>query len=108
MRAYKYRIYPTKEQEKVLQDTLFSCFKLYNTALEHRREAYRIAQKSVSCYEQINELTLIKDEFPEYNKIHSQVLQNVIKRVDLAYQNFFRRIKQKGEKAGFPRYKSFD
>jgi len=108
MRAYKYRIYPTPKQKKVLQDTLFSCFKLYNTALEHRREAYRIAQKSISYNEQQNELPSIKDEFPEYNKIHSQVLQNVIKRVDLAYQNFFRRIKQKGEKSGFPRYKSFD
>lgn len=47
---------------------------------------------------------MIKDEFPEYNKVHSQVLQDVIKRVDLAFQSFFRRIKIKGAKAGYPRF----
>ncbi len=107
-RSYKYRIYPTPKQEKLLHDTLFSCFKLYNTALEHRREVYRISKKSISCHEQHKELPLIKNEFPEYNQVHSQILQDVLKRVDLAYQSFFRRVKQKGKKAGFPRYKSFD
>jgi len=108
VRAYKHRIYPTPKQEKILQDTLFSCFKLYNTALEHRREAYRIAHKSISYKEQQNELPKLKEELIEYANIHSQVLQNVLYRIDLAFKSFFQRVKIKNGKVGFPRYKSFD
>lgn len=108
MKAYKFRIYPTPKQKKILNDTIFSCFKLYNTALEHRREAYRIARKSISYRDQQNELPLLKEQFPEYSNIHSQVLQNVLNRVDLAFRGFFRRLKIKGGKYGFPRYRSFD
>lgn len=108
MKSFKFRIYPTPKQEKVLHDTLFSCFKLYNTALEQRKEAYRIAHKSVSWYEQNHQLLGVKNEFPEYINIHSQVLQNVLQRVDFAFKGFFRRVKINKDKCGFPRYKSFD
>lgn len=104
VRAFKYRIYPTKKQVEVLNFTIDHCRWLYNTALEQRREAYRIARKSISLYEQIKELPLLKEQFPEYTQIHSQVLQNVLKRVDFAYQRFFHRVKIKAEKAGYPRF----
>lgn len=104
MRAFKYRIYPTKKQEESLQFTLNHCRWLYNTALQQRRDVYISVRKSISYYEQKKELPLIKEEFPDYTKIHSQVLQDVIKRVDLAFQSFFRRIKTKGTKAGYPRF----
>ena len=91
-----------------MQDTLFSCFKLYNTALEHRRETYRISKKPVSWYEQNHELVELKKTFPEYANIHSQVLQNVLQRVDFAFKGFFRRVKISKDKCGFPRYKSLD
>lgn len=102
MKSYKFRIYPTPKQEKLLCNTLFSCFKLYNTALEHRREAYRIAHKSISYKEQQNELPKLKEEIPEYANIHSQVLQNVLHRIDLAFKSFFQRVKRKNDKVGFP------
>jgi len=108
VKSYKFRIYPTPKQTKVLNDTLFSCFKLYNTALEHRKEIYRISHKSVSCYEQQNELPKLKEDFTEYTNIHSQVLQNVLNRVDLAFKGFFRRVKIKKDGRGFPRFKSLD
>lgn len=104
MRAFKYRIYHTKQQEESLQFTLNHCRWLYNTALQQRRDAYISVRKSISYYEQKRELPLIKGEFPNYTKIHSQVLQDVIKRVDLAFQSFFRRIKIRGTKAGYPRF----
>uniref|UniRef100_UPI0013B3EACF RNA-guided endonuclease InsQ/TnpB family protein n=1 Tax=Thermus caldifontis TaxID=1930763 RepID=UPI0013B3EACF len=47
----------------------------------------------------------IRAELPEYKGIHSQVLQNVLERVDKAFQGFFRRVKAKGGKAGYPRFK---
>lgn len=53
---------------------------------------------------QANELSAIKDQFPEFNNIHSQVSQDVLKRLDGAFKHFFRRIKHGGE-AGFPRFK---
>ncbi len=108
MKSYKFRINPTPKQEKILYNTLFSCFKLYNTALEHRREAYRISKKSISWYEQNHQLLELKEAFSEYSNIHSQVLQNVLQRVDFAFKGFFRRVKISKEKCGFPRYKSFD
>lgn len=108
MRAYKFRIYPTPNQEKCFKQVLFSCFKLYNTAITHRREAYRIAKKSISRIDQQKELPKLKQDFPEYANIHSQVVQNVLHRVDFAFKSFFKRAKSKTGKAGFPRYKSFD
>lgn len=107
-RAYKYRIYPTKNQIGIFNFTLNNCRWLYNTALEHRREAYRISQKSISYKEQANELPDLKKQFPKFKNIHSQILQDVLKRVDKAYQNFFRRIKTKNGKAGFPRFQGKD
>jgi putative transposase len=107
-RAYKYRIYPTKTQEKILITNLRLCCNLYNVSLQHRRDVYKSIQRSVSYKEQANELPLIKTEFPEYNNIHSQVLQDVLKRVEKSYKGFFSRIKSKSDKAGFPRFKSKD
>ena len=106
-RSYKYRLYPTPKQISLLQFTLNKCRNLYNVSLQHRRDAYKSASKhSVSYNEQANELPLLKKEFPEYKQVFSQVLQDVLSRTDKAYKNFFRRIKQKTDKAGFPRFKA--
>lgn len=80
------------------------CRHLYNAALQERREAYRKAGRTVGFYEQKRWLPEIRTELPEYKQIHSQVLQNVIERVDRAFQGFFRRVKA-GQKAGYPRFK---
>ncbi len=104
LKAFKYRLYPTKPQERDLERTLSLCRQLYNAALQERRDAYRKAGKSLSFYEQNRWLPQIRAELPEYKGVHSQVLQDVIKRVDLAFKGFFRRLKGKG-KAGYPRFK---
>jgi putative transposase len=100
---------------------------LYNAALAERKDAYKqhertvlyenergqcivahmqanLKVRDVSSFEQIRELVDIKDVREEYRDIASHVLQNVILRVDRAYQGFFRRVKN-GEKAGYPRFK---
>ncbi|GCE46400.1 RNA-guided endonuclease InsQ/TnpB family protein [Thermosporothrix hazakensis] len=106
-KAFKFRIYPTEKQIGKLQWTLRRCKELYNAALEERREAYRMAGVSVSYYTQNKQLPEIKEIREEYRDIHSQVLQDVLTRVDKAMDNFFRRVKN-GEKPGYPRFKSGD
>jgi putative transposase len=107
-RAYKYRLHPNKTQEKILLTNLRLCCNLYNVSLQHRRDSYKSVQRSISYKEQANELPLIKADFPEYENIHSQILQDVLKRVEKSYKGFFSRIKSKSDKAGFPRFKSKD
>jgi len=104
LKAFKYRLYPTKPQARDLERTLELCRQLYNAALQERREAYQKAGKTVGFYEQKRWLPEIRTELPEYKGIHSQVLQNVIERVDRAFQGFFRRVKA-GQKPGYPRFK---
>lgn len=100
--VYKYRLYPTKGQTEILNKTFDLCRQLYNTCLHQRIIAYRQQRKYISKFQQMKELLELKKEFPEYNNIHSQVLQDVIKRVDRAFQNFFKKHSK------FPRFKSFD
>lgn len=103
-KAYKYRLSPTQKQEKVLFWTLTRCRELYNAALVERKEAYRLAGKSISYYEQKRDLPQIKAGIrEEYQGIHSQVLQDVLLRLDKAFKAFFRRVKN-GEKPGYPRF----
>jgi putative transposase len=103
-KAFKYRLYPTKQQEEALFWTLARCRELYNAALAERKEAYRMSGKSVSYYEQKRDLPEIKAVIrEEYQQIHSQVLQDVLLRLDKAFKAFFRRIKS-GEDPGYPRF----
>lgn len=105
-KAFKYRLYPTQPQLRDLDRTLMLCRHLYNAALQERRDAYKKAGRTVGFYEQKRYLPEIRAELPEYKGVHSQVLQNVIERVDLAFKGFFRRVKAgAGQKAGYPRFK---
>jgi putative transposase len=97
-KAYKFRLSPTKQQEQTLFWTLTRCRELYNAALSERRDAYRMAGKSISYYEQKRDLPEIR---PEYQDIHSQVLQDVLLRLNRAFENFFHRVKN-GEEPGYP------
>ena len=106
-RSYKFRLYPTKNQIHKLQNTLNLCRDLYNSALQERIEAYKKNRISLSYINQANELPILRKELPEYELVYAQVLQNVLKRLDLNFKSFFRRLK-KHEKPGFPRYKGYD
>jgi putative transposase len=104
-RTYKYRIYPTKQQVTRLENQFSMCRHLYNWALSERISVYETTGKGVSYTEQQNNLLKrIKDERPWYRSVQSQVLQDVLHRLDEAYQHFFRRVKN-GETPGFPKFK---
>jgi putative transposase len=103
-KTYKEKLQPTPQQERALHDVLWRCRTLYNTALDQRITAWQRCHVSVSHFEQEAELKAIRAEFPEYAAIHSHILQDVLARLDKTYQAFFRRV-QRGEKAGFPRFK---
>ncbi|HEU5379140.1 MAG TPA: RNA-guided endonuclease TnpB family protein [Ktedonobacteraceae bacterium] len=105
-KAYKYRLYPTKKQAMRLQEVLDRCRELYNAALQERRDAYRMAQVSIGYNQQAAQLPEIKEIRPEYADIHSQVLQDTLKRLDKAFKAFFRRVKA-GEKPGYPRFQAY-
>lgn len=107
MKSFKYRLSPTRKQAEKLQWTLDRVRELYNAALQERRDAYKMAGTSINYYDQANELPDIKDIREEYKDIHSQVLQDVLRRVDKAFKAFFRRIKG-GETPGYPRFQGRD
>ena len=103
-RTYQFRLYPTIQQQTTLTQWLTTCRVLYNNALAERKEAWQTYQQSVSYYEQAIQLKTAKQTNPCLQAVHSQVLQNVLRRLDTTFTNFFRRI-QKGEKTGYPRFK---
>jgi putative transposase len=101
-KTYKYRLYPNRLQKGRLQTTLDVCRELYNAGLQERRDGYRVAKAKLNYYTQANQLSEIKEIRPEVAGVHSQVLQDALKRVDKA---FFRRCKT-GLTPGFPRFRS--
>lgn len=105
--TFKYRMYPNQETTSKLYWTLDRCRELYNAALSERRDAYKYAGISVSYYDQQNDLPEIKKMREEYKDIASHVLQDVLRRLDKAMQNFFRRVKA-GQTPGYPRFQGRD
>src|SRR5262249_6476252 len=102
-KTYKEQLRPTPQQERELERVLWRCRTLYNTALEQRITLWKQRAVSLSRYQQEAELKEVRAWLPEYAAIHSPVLQDVLARLDKAYQAFFTRV-QRGEKAGFPRF----
>lgn len=104
-RKATFKLYPNASQQKTLEVwTRLHC-ELYNAALQERIEAYRKAGISISYYDQQNALPDIKEFRPEFAPLGSHALQQTLRRLDLAMQAFFRRVKA-GESPGFPRFKS--
>src|SRR5690242_20289982 len=102
-KTYKYKLYPTPDQERALETVLWRCRTLYNTALEERKTAWERCHVSLSYYQQQNELPDLKAACPEYAEVNAQVLQDVLRRLDTAFQAFFRRMRE-GETPGYPRF----
>ena len=104
IKAYKFRLSnPSKIVQANLEQTLNLCRDIYNAALQERRDAYKLNRISINYYDQANQLSEIKTTNPEYKSLHSQVLQDVLKRLDKTFKAFYARAK-KGQ-AGFPRFK---
>lgn len=104
MKAFVYKLRPTKAQEKTLEQTLETCRCLYNRALAERKEAWEKERRSVRFATQSASLPGQKKENPQLTQAHSQVLQDVLHRVDRAFRAFFRRCKN-GDKPGYPRFR---
>ena len=106
LKTYKYWLYPTKKQTEKLDWTLETCRILYNSCLVDRNCHYEETGKGLSRLKQQKILTKDKKNIEYLKSIHSQVLQDVLFRVEKAYKNFFRRLKDKSGKAGYPRFKN--
>lgn len=107
LKGFKYRIYPTKEQEIQLAKTFGSCRFVYNQLLAKKINLYKTEQKSISktdCNNYCNRI--LKKEYPWLKEVDKFALTNSIYDLDSAYQNFFRRVKQGNDKVGFPKFKS--
>lgn len=105
--THKYRAYPTKAQISRLENQFSMCRYLYNWALADRIWLYKNHGVSISYYDQQNELPILKNERPWYKSVHSQVLQNVLKRLDLSYQAFFKQMEKGSDVLGFPKFKPY-
>ena len=117
-KSYKFEMKPNKKHEVLMNQILSTCRHLYNDSLSERKKGYENGGWNVQYNDQQNYLPTLRNKNDETGKylreIYAQVLQNVLKRVDFAYQNFFRRIKNskegsngKKEKPGFPRFKGY-
>jgi putative transposase len=104
MKTFKYRLQPSRSQRTKLIQTLELCRWVYNETLAIRQQAWEQEKKSLSLYDTNKLLPAWNQEHPELREVHSQILQNVQERVDLAFKAFFRRVKA-GEKAGYPRFR---
>ena len=112
--AYKYRLTPTKDQEKYLNQTFGACRKVYNVMLDKsikEYEAYKLDKSllkpNISGYGFTSYLPILKNE-SDYNWLYnysSCALQQKLLDLGKAFTNFFRDIKTK-RKTGYPKFKS--
>lgn len=100
---YKAKINKTTEANAVRWLDL--CCDLYNTCLEQRIDIWKRYKKHTHWVNQVNELPNLKKELIEYKEVGSQVLVDAVRRVDRAFQNFFRRVKSGSKVPGYPRFK---
>src|SRR5215470_7251895 len=102
-KTYKYQLKPTLEQEQAMAFVIRRCRERYNAALQERRDAWQKCSVSITLAGQSAQLPAVKEVRPEYRDLHAQVLQDVLRRLDRAFQAFFRRIRE-GQTPGYPRF----
>jgi len=104
IRTYKYRLFPTRRQAEALEQQLGEACRLYNAAIQERRDAWRMSRTRIDFYTQDKQLKEIRAaddiSIPSFN-----TARHVLRRIDLAFQAFFRRVKA-GQKPGYPRFRS--
>ena len=100
LRAYKYALFPSEEQQTVLEKTFGCCRLIYNSGLETKNTAYRMRGVSLGYFDLNKQLTDTKKEVDFLNEVPAQALQMSLRNLDNAFTNFFR------HGASFPRFKS--
>ncbi len=103
--TFKYRLYPTPTQETELYQYLSHLCELHNSARLNRMRAYEEEKRSVSYAEQCRLLTQARAKYEDFDIVPQEFQKHALQRVNKAFANFFRRVKQGGEKPGFPRYR---
>ncbi|GIV87603.1 MAG: hypothetical protein KatS3mg055_0121 [Chloroflexus sp.] len=104
MKTFVSKLRPTPAQGACLSETVETCRQRYNHVLSERKTAYRERGESIGFARQCASLPMLKREVPHLQRVHSQVVQDVVRRGDRACQAFVRRVNA-GEKAGYPRCK---
>jgi len=99
LKAFKYRLYPSKEQIVLLDKHIGACRFVYNLALEVKNYAYLNQRKSLSCFELMKDLPELKKECEWLKEVDSQSLQQSIINLDKAFTQFFK------HGANFPNFK---
>lgn len=100
----QFRAYTTRDGYQQLDEVLRLHQSLYNAAIQNRRDAWRMARQSISYNDQCKELTAIRRESPEWAAQHRRLATGTLRRADLAFRSFFRRVRE-GQTPGFPRFK---
>jgi len=99
-KGYKYRIYPNKEQQTLLEKHFGAMRWIFNYGLEQKIKAYQNDKKQLSCFEISKELPELKKKNEWLQEINAQSLQMALRNLDKAYANFFKKHNR------FPRFKS--
>lgn len=103
--SYKFRIYPNRKQEALIQRTFGCCRFVYNHFLALRKERYETSKETFNYVVCSRKLTALKKELTWLKEVDSIPLQEELRNLDFAYQNFFRGLKQ-GKRIGYPTFKS--
>ena len=105
-KAYRCRLYPNKEQAALIERTFGACRWVWNLSLETKKAAWEAEKKTLTQFDLMKQLTIWKRTVaPWLYDVSNPALQQAIRDLDMAYQNFFRRVKN-GEKPGYPKFKS--
>jgi putative transposase len=102
-KTFEYRLYPTKKQAALLDDQLAEARRLFNAAVQERRDAWKMGKTSITFYQQDKQLQAIRSQ-GDLRLANYMSCQDVLHRVDNTFRAFFRRVKQ-GQKPGYPRFK---
>jgi putative transposase len=102
--AYKYRCYPTRPQAEFLAGELREACSLYNAAKQERDDAWKTCRKSINYYTQANQLKAMRADGC-LTLTNFSCCQDVLRRVEKTYKAFYARVRR-GDKPGFPRYRS--
>lgn len=107
-RAYKFRLWTNANQERELSILLETSRRLYNACLAQRKDAYESEKKSVRYVEQSTWFKAERATNPWFARLNFSSAQATMRRLDRAFANFFRRVKAKATKPGYPRFKARD
>jgi putative transposase len=107
-RAFRYRLWTNANQERELGSLLESHRRLYNACLEQRKTAYETQRRSVRYTEQSAWFKAERVTNPFFAALNFSSAQATMRRLDRAFANFFRRVREGNDKPGYPRFKGRD